>query len=116
MKTKLFLFFTFLSLVINAQVSQAERQALIDFYNAKNGDNWTNNANWNTDPNSTSDVSTWFGVTTYNVDGQKHVSRLFLNSNNLVGNLPDFKNLTKLLRLEIASSAISGEIDDINPI
>ncbi|UAM99617.1 leucine-rich repeat domain-containing protein [Polaribacter litorisediminis] len=111
MKTKLILFFTFLSLAINAQVSQAERQALIDFYNATNGDNWTNNTNWNTDPNSTSDVSTWFGVTTYNVDGQKHVARLFLNSNNLVGGLPDFKNLTKLLRLEIANNSISGEID-----
>jgi Leucine-rich repeat (LRR) protein len=111
MKTKLFLFFTFLSLAINAQVSQAERQALIDFYNATDGDNWTNNTNWDTDPNATSNVNTWFGVTTYNVDGQIYVARLFLNSNNLVGSLPDFKNLTKLLRIEIASNTISGEID-----
>ncbi|WP_334055897.1 leucine-rich repeat domain-containing protein [Polaribacter sp. P097] len=111
MKTKLFLFLTFFSFFVNAQVSQQERQALIDFYNATDGDNWTNNTNWDTDPNSTSDVSTWFGVTTVNSNGQEYVARLFLNSNNLVGNLPDFKNLTKLLRLEIANNTISGEID-----
>jgi hypothetical protein len=111
MKTKLLLLFTLFSLVLQAQVSQTERQALIDFYNATDGDNWTNNTNWDTDINSTSDVSDWFGISTEIIVGQKYIRAISLSDNNLVGTLPDFKDLTKLLRLEIADNTISGEID-----
>jgi hypothetical protein len=111
MKTKLLLLFTLFSLVLQAQVSQTEMQALIDFYNATDGDNWTNNTNWDTDINSTSDVSDWFGISTEIIVGQKYIRAISLSDNNLVGTLPDFKDLTKLLRLEIADNTISGEID-----
>jgi Leucine-rich repeat (LRR) protein len=111
MKTKLFLFFTFLSLAINAQVSQAERQALIDFYNATDGDNWTNNTNWDTDPNATSNVNTWFGVTTAIRDGLEHVYWVSLNNNNINGEITDFKSLEKLNKLELGANSISGILD-----
>jgi hypothetical protein len=106
MKTKLFLFFTFLSLAINAQVSQAERQALIDFYNATDGDNWTNNTNWDTDPNATSNVNTWFGVTTAIRDGLEHVYWVSLNNNNISGEL-DFSYFTNLTLLSLGETNIN---------
>ncbi|MDD7915063.1 leucine-rich repeat domain-containing protein [Polaribacter ponticola] len=111
MKLKLLLFLTLFSLAFHAQVSQTERQALIDLYNATDGDNWTNNTNWDTDPNSTSDVATWQGVTVTLVNGQQHVTRINLNTNNLLGTLPDVTNLSELLRLEIANNLISDVLD-----
>ncbi|SDR67291.1 Por secretion system C-terminal sorting domain-containing protein [Polaribacter sp. KT25b] len=111
MKTKLFLFFTFLCLAINAQVSQAERQALIDFYNATDGDNWTNNTNWDTDINSTSDVKTWHGVTATYIDGVYHVRDLVLTDNNLTGTLPDLSQLTELQGVSVATNKLTGNIN-----
>jgi len=58
-------------------VPQSEANALIAFYNATNGDSWTNNTGWKTDPV----VGNWYGVT---VSGG-HVTELDLNNNNLVG-------------------------------
>lgn len=58
-----------------------ERQALIDLYNATDGDNWINNTNWCSDK----PVSEWFGVyCTYN----GCVSSISLSNNNLRGALP----------------------------
>ncbi|WP_340935902.1 leucine-rich repeat domain-containing protein [Polaribacter haliotis] len=118
MKTKLLLLFTFFSFAITAQISQSERQALIDFYNATDGDNWTNNTNWDTDINSTSDVSTWFGVTVQN----NTIIEIRLFENNLSGNISNLYNLTNLRRLELSNNSISDEIavsnfpDNINYI
>ena len=44
-----------ISLVFQAQILQLERQALIDLYNATDGDNQTNNTNCNTTSNPTND-------------------------------------------------------------
>ncbi|OSY88613.1 hypothetical protein WH52_02730, partial [Tenacibaculum holothuriorum] len=84
---------------------------MINLYNATDGDNWTNNTNWDIDPNSTSDVSTWHGITTEVINGQKHVSRIDLVGNNLIGDIPDFSKLTNLYRLELAANQITGTID-----
>ena len=96
MRSKLLLFFMFLAVSITAQVSQTERQALIDLYNATDGANWTNNTNWDTDPNSTSDVSTWFGVTITEISAQKYVTHIQLSDNNINGTIPSLVSLIKL--------------------
>ncbi|QTE21635.1 leucine-rich repeat domain-containing protein [Polaribacter cellanae] len=107
MKTKLLLLFALISCVVTAQVSQAERQALIDLYNATDGDNWTNNTNWDTDINSNSDIATWFGVTVRN----NTVTEIRLFDNNLTGSLTNVSSLTNLSKLELSNNNISGTID-----
>lgn len=95
-KYLLFLFLTLVFKVVIAQVPTKEREALIAIYNSTNGIMWTNNTNWNT----TNPVSSWFGVTVKNINGQDHVTVIDFFSNNLNGNLPnelgDLKELTFL--------------------
>lgn len=93
-----------------AQVSPAERQALIDFYNATDGDNWTNTVAGNqpwliNDP--TSLVSDWFGI---GLDINNRVSTLQLRDNNLVGTLPASINQFFLFSLDLQNNQISGSI------
>lgn len=52
-----------------------ECEALVDFYNATDGDNWTNNTNWL----QNSDVSTRFGVLLLNTGSTNHVRALHLH-------------------------------------
>ncbi len=99
------------TLAIQGQVSQAERQALIDFYIATDGDNWTNNTNWDTDINSTSDVSTWYGVSVASIAGQKYVNSLTLSDNNLVGELPNLSKLVELKSLNFINNNLRGTIN-----
>lgn len=69
---------------------QIEREALIAFYNATDGDNWKNNTNWC----SSKPVSEWYGVLT---DGNGHVTTLSLANNNLSGSIPaEIGNLSML--------------------
>lgn len=92
---------------IIAQVPQSERDALISFYNATDGDNWTDNSNWNT----TEPVSTWFGITTEIISGQEHVTELKPNANNLNGTIPpEITDLTELRNLWIQSNYLTGQI------
>lgn len=115
---RLLLFLTlFISLHVSAQVPQAERDALIDLYNATNGDSWVNNTNWNTEL----PVSSWHGVTVVNnlitgvslaynnlegylpnsLTNLSVVESLFLTGNKLEGNLPDFSVIINLQSLSI---------------
>ena len=86
---KYYIFFLFYFLIANAygQITEEEFQALKAIYNSTGGSNWTKKTGW-TNINTTStkdDVnSTWFGITVQ--DG--HVTRLYMNSNNMVGYLP----------------------------
>ena len=59
-----------------------EREALIAFYHATNGDQWKNNTNWCSDK----PVSEWFGIVVDN----DHVIQLILTENNLSGSLPEY--------------------------
>ena len=111
MKAKLLVLFTLFSFAMKAQVSQEERNALIAFYKATDGANWTNNTNWDTDPNSTSDVNTWFGVTARNVAGRYSVVILDLPENNLIGSFPDISKLIELLSLKLNKNSISGNLN-----
>ena len=58
-----------------------EREALIAFYHATNGDQWKNNTNWCSDK----PVSEWYGLTIEN----GYVTQLILTENNLSGYLPE---------------------------
>jgi hypothetical protein len=55
-----------------------EQLALETFYDATNGDSWTDNTGWNT----ASDLNNWFGVT---ATSSTVVTVLNLNGNNLAG-------------------------------
>ena len=73
--------------------NQQDSLALVAFYNATDGANWTNNANW-----LTGQVKNWYGITT--LGGR--VTDIDLNNNHLNGSLPaDIGQLTELLSLQL---------------
>lgn len=82
-----------------------EREVLIALYKATNGDNWTNNTNWCSDK----PISEWYGIIK-NPDKSLLIS---LNSNNLVGKLPNkMRNLQNLSSLIISDNNIEGNIPE----
>ncbi len=108
-------------------LSEEDRNALIIFYYATDGANWTDNTNWNT----TAPLYEWYGV---EITGSR-VSSLTLNANNLSGSLPtqigdldmlntfslynnqltgviptEIGNLTNLTVLEMDNNQLSGDI------
>ena len=58
-----------------------DRDVLVTFYHATDGDNWTNNDNWLSD----APIGTWYGVT---ADENGRVIELTLWFNNLSGTIP----------------------------
>jgi hypothetical protein len=91
----------------HAQVSEAERQALIDFYHATGGDDWHNNDGWLGEAGSECD---WHGVACTGPDGEEIVFRLELPDNGLVGTLPDsIAGLARLQRLDLGRNQLSGD-------
>ena len=95
--------------VAPADPLQLEREALIAFYNATNGENWTDNTNWCSDK----PVAEWFGVTVQTVagTGHEHVVRLEMPMNNLTGTLPkEMTQLAKLSSIRLENNKLSGKI------
>ncbi len=81
-----------------------ERDILVTFYNATNGDNWTDNTNWL----SEEPLDQWYGV---NIDGNGYVTNITLSFNNLVGNIPtELSNLTTIEVLMLNNNQLSGNI------
>ena len=81
----------------------SQREALIAFYNACGGAEWTNSTNWLSDR----EISSWHGVTV--TDGW--VTSLVLSRNNLSGNLPsELGNLSNLTHLILYRNQFSGPI------
>jgi len=79
----------------------AEYNALIDLYNACNGDNWYQNYNWL----SGADISQWAGIQVSGV----HVSGIYLSNNNLNGDIPtSFKNLTQVNNVDLSNNQLTG--------
>ena len=77
----------------------AELQVLEEFYNATNGENWTNNTNWL----SNEPLDMWFGVTT---NSAGRVEELDLENNKLAGTLPEELNqLIGLRRLILSGNS-----------
>lgn len=87
------------------------RAALIELYEATDGDNWTKNTNWCSDL----PLSEWYGISTY-----KEMNRLYegdaiysigLSYNNLCGTLPvSIGNIPGLEALSLISNKISGTV------
>ncbi len=107
MKKFTLLLFIFAINILQAQVPQSERDALIALYNATNGPNWTNNTNWNT----TNPVSSWYGITVSNINGQDHVTEIILRYKNLNGVLPvEIGDFPQLVSLNLKGNNLSGNI------
>ena len=105
------------SAVTNNSIPDIEREALIAIYNSTNGSSWNNDLSensyfgvpWVADATQKRNVGAWFGVTTTIINGQKHVTKVELNSNKLNGTIPtEIKNLTQLKELEINNNTISS--------
>jgi hypothetical protein len=92
-------------------VSESERAALIDLYNATTGSNWTNNTAWlSSDP-----VSLWYGITTGIINGEEHVVSIFLSSNNLQRSIPNsILNLTEVETLNFFRNKLNGGLPDFS--
>jgi len=100
-KSLLTLLFIAFCTTLFAQVSVQEKQALIDFYNATNGENW--NSSWKLNQ----PVSEWQGITLEN-DKVTGITLLF---NNVEGTIPSsIENLTNLETLELSFNKINGEL------
>ncbi|SEK30428.1 Leucine-rich repeat (LRR) protein [Aquimarina amphilecti] len=87
-------------------VSESEKQALIDFFNATGGNDWVRKENWLTD----TPVCDWYGVT---VENGTVTELRFLFENNLVGEIPGEKIvlLSNLISLQFRSqSQLTGNI------
>lgn len=95
--------------VVNAQITQHEREALIALYEATDGDNWSNNDNWKVDGefNDSGTEDTWHGVTVEN----DVITELTLPGNNLTGEIPsELGDLTSLTELTLTTNNLTGTI------
>jgi len=111
--------------VLKAQVSNSDSLALVELYNATNGDAWIDNTNW-----LNTSVEQWEGIVL--TDDGINVKFIYLMYNNLSGTLPNlnlplleeivlignqltgtvpsFENLTNLKELIINENQLSGTI------
>ena len=81
-----------------------DRDALVELYNATDGDNWRRKDNWL----SKQSIASWFGVY---ADSDGCVDTLTLGNNQLSGAIPpELGNLANLTRLDIGENELSGEI------
>ena len=81
-----------------------DRDVLVAFYYATDGDNWLRSDNWLTD----APIGTWYGVTT---DDSGRVIELVLWFNELSGTIPpELGDLTALTRLDFSGNRLSGTI------
>lgn len=94
--------------LLGAGVPISEYNALVDFYNSMDGENWTKNDNWLDTVNCS--VDEWLGITVRN----GHVTEIYFGpyyNYNLNGSIPNsIKNLTQLESLIIVTDNVSGEL------
>jgi hypothetical protein len=96
------------ALALRASASEAaQRQALMDLFEATHGDQWLERGGWGS---STLDYCGWFGITCV----RGNVTKLDLRSNNLAGPVPaSIEKLTHLEDLRMASNILLvGPIPD----
>ncbi len=79
-----------------------DREALISFYNATGGPDWTNRSNWV----SNTPIGTWYGVT---ADADGRVNDLRLRGNNLAGTIPsELRHLSNMKTMDLGSNQLMG--------
>ncbi|MXW68006.1 MAG: hypothetical protein F4Z72_13530 [Gemmatimonadales bacterium] len=87
-------------------VGNPDRSALVAFYKATDGPNWTQRDNWLTD----APLAQWYGV---QVDGRGRVSRLELHDNNVGGRIPaELGHLSGLVELSLRDNRLAGPIPE----
>lgn len=98
-----------------ADISSAERAALIALYNSTNGDNWIDKSGWKTSPlyldgfALSGTEKNWYGVTC-NPENTT-VLEIDLYDNNLAGTIPSaLVNLANLQKIYIGSNHLTGTI------
>ena len=110
----LIIFSMFFLTNIHAQIPDSQRQALIDFYQTTNGDNWTNNEGWNGEVGT---ECSWFGIT---CDDEENIKWIELEENNLSGEIPSsIKNFPGLMTLKLQENnltSIPHEIGELGKI
>ncbi|WP_298211959.1 leucine-rich repeat domain-containing protein [Acidovorax sp.] len=89
-----------------AAIPAAQRQYLLDLYNATTGAGWTNRTGWQTA--ILGSECTWFGVTCD--AGANNVTQLNLSGNNLVSSapLPNWAALPSLQTLDLENNRLTG--------
>jgi hypothetical protein len=98
---------------LQAAIPASERAALTAFYNATNGDNWSDNDGWRTPPLHSDGFAmpgtenNWSGISI----SENHVIEIRLTSNQLSGSIPpELGNLGNLQYLNLYSNQLSGSI------
>jgi len=93
----------------NAQVSEAEREALIDLYHATGGDDWHDNEGWLGEAGSECE---WHGVHCLGeADNDAYVSILRLPGNRLGGLLPEtLVDLERVRMIDLRANQIGGPV------
>ncbi len=97
---------------IQNQISIAECQALVDFYNSTGGKNWRYKTGWLLDTTPCG----WYGVTCgtpENPGSQKFVRQISLQQNDLTGSFP--LALVNLTRLEKLNFSFNRGMDGVIP-
>jgi len=92
----------------HAAIVQAERDALVNLYNASQGAQWTSNSGWN---GPTGTECSWSGVTCDT--GQTTVVGLNLANNHLQGSLSALTALTNLVYVDVSQNALTGPIPSL---
>lgn len=91
-----------------AQVTEAERQALVDLYVATDGDNWHRNDGW-LEPDS--NPCDWEGVRCLGSSELPILAWLRLEKNNLTGAIPNsIGHLDNLQELLLSGNRLEGEV------
>lgn len=91
---------------IGFREASSDSLALVAFYNATGGPDWTNNTNWLTGP-----ISSWYGIEFVN----NAVRSIDLDSNNLVGTVPhDIKHLQNLASLSLEDNGLTAVSDSLS--
>ena len=81
-----------------------ERSVLIEFYESSSGEKWNKKFNWRSDE----PLDEWYGV---NVLDEEHVTKIKLDNNSLIGQIPEsFCKLSQLTLLSLSNNQLSGHI------